>query len=395
MSTVKMAIVTIAYNRVDSLRRLLESLNKVDFEGDKIPLFISIDYSGNDNVYEFAYSFEWEHGQKYIIRHNTNLGLKKHVLTCGDLVEEFDALIVLEDDLVVSESMYSYAWRASEMYAADENIEAVSLYSKIWSETAYKPFLPMFSEYDTYFIQTAESLGQIWFKDKWKRFHEWYERNSTCSFDSPLIPRNVQEWDQKSWKKYHIKYCIEKNLYTVYPYQALTTCMGDVGEHTKSNTFVSQVPIIHGRKKEYTFAKFLDSNSVKYDAFLERVYYGDDEVCLDLYGWKKDFTKFKYVISSQILDYKIIDSYGLALRPHEENVLRGIPGNDFFKYDLSQNVANSRNQNRERLFEYYHFTDFRQATNQMTIKEIVKIIIFRLKKKYKKHLSRKEERNAF
>ncbi|MGM9929614.1 MAG: glycosyltransferase [Bacillus sp. (in: firmicutes)] len=389
MSKVNMAIVVVAYNRVDSLSRLLQSLEKVDFEGQTVPLIISIDYSGENKVYDLVDAYKWKFGEKRIIRHSTNLGLKRHVLSCGDLVDDYDALIVLEDDLVVSESMYSYAWRAVEMYQNDANIESISLYGKIWSETAYQPFTPALSVFDTYFIQTAESWGQVWFKDKWKRFRKWYEDNSSCSFDSPMIPRNVQEWDQKSWKKYHIKYCIEKNLYTVYPYKSLTTCMGDVGEHTKRNTFVSQVPILHGSKKEYVFAKFSDSNSIKYDAFLERVYYGDDEICLDLYGWKKDFTGFKYVISSQILDYKIVDSYGLALRPHEENILRRIPGTDFFKYDFSEKEPNSRKKNRERLFEYYHFTDFREATNHMFINEIVKIIIFRLKNKYRKAFGQK------
>ena len=144
------AIVTIAYNRPDSLTRLLNSLKKVDYEGHNVPLIISIDYSGDDSVYKVADAFRWDFGEKKVIKHTSNLGLKKHVLTCGDLVEDYDALIVLEDDLIVSKAMYSYAWRAVEKYKGDDNITAISLFTKGWSETAFKPFVAAPSCFDTY-----------------------------------------------------------------------------------------------------------------------------------------------------------------------------------------------------------------------------------------------------
>ena len=140
------AIVVVAYNRPDALLQLLHSLNKVDYEGHSVPLIISIDYSGKDDTYRAAEAFEWSYGDKKIIRHSENLGLKKHVLSCGDLVKDYDAVIILEDDLLVSPSMYSYAWRAVEKYKDDENIAAISLYTKGWSETAYKPFTPAYSK---------------------------------------------------------------------------------------------------------------------------------------------------------------------------------------------------------------------------------------------------------
>ena len=101
------AIVVVAYNRPDSLNRLLDSLTKVNYEGHNVPLIISIDYSGKDDVYLAAEAFEWKFGEKKIIRHPENLGLKKHVLSCGDLVKDYDAVIILEDDLLVSPGMYA------------------------------------------------------------------------------------------------------------------------------------------------------------------------------------------------------------------------------------------------------------------------------------------------
>ena len=306
---VNIAIVTIAYNRPDSLLRLLDSLKKVDYEANSVPLIISIDYSGDDRVYKVAEAFNWEFGEKKIIQHTSNLGLKKHVLTCGDLVKDYDALIVLEDDLIVSPAMYSYTWRAVEKYKDDDNIAAISLYAKEWSESAWKPFVPAVTCYDTYFVQTAESWGQVWMRKDWVRFREWYKNNSEPFSESVGVPQDVCDWDSKSWKKYHIKYCVDNNKYTVYPYRSLTTCMGEEGEHVKANNNRFQVPMIENVQKQFVFADFENDDSVKYDTYLERVFNKQMDTCIDLYGQKKDYGSFRYVITPKNLNYKVVETY--------------------------------------------------------------------------------------
>ena len=390
MNTNRIAIVVVAYNRVDSFTRLLESLQKVDFEGQQVPLIISIDHSGENKVFEAADQFAWNFGEKRIIRHETNLGLKKHILSCGDLLEDYDAIIVLEDDLMVSPAMYSYAWRAVERYQNDDRIAAISLYAKQWSEPAGMPFTPAHSNSDVYFIQTAESWGQIWMRNQWNDFKEWYATNNEPFCKDDRIPVEICRWDEKSWKKYHIKYCVEKNKYTVYPYEGLTTCMGAMGEHTKRNTFIAQVPILERKRNSYTFSDFNDEAAVKYDAFLERIPEGENDVCMDLYGKKRNYDGFRYVISSKILDYCVVDSFDLALRPHEENILHAIKGSFFYKYDLQSPEKNRRRRDGEKVFEYYHYLTFSAATDQMLLKTLLKAIFRRLKKKIKKLFRRKE-----
>lgn len=387
------AIVTIAYNRPDSLLRLLNSLKKVDFEGHNVPLYISIDYSGDDSVYKLARSFSWEFGEKKVIQHTSNLGLKKHVLTCGDLVNDYDALIVLEDDLIVSKAMYSYTYRAVEKYKDDDNIAAISLFTKGWSETAFKPFVAAPSCFDTYFIQTAESLGQVWIKDKWIKFKQWYESHSASFGRSERIPLNVRQWDEKSWKKYHIWYCIDENKFTVYPYIALTTCSGDEGEHVinsevYNNIGLIQVPLQKDINIDYRFADFNDNKSVKYDAFLER-FISESDTCMDLYGQKTDYTPYSFVITPKILNYKIIETYGLLMRPHEENIYRCEKGRYFYKYDLSINQKNKVEIHSEMAMRYYNYIDYEGVTNQMMVSDIVKQLLRVLKRRIKKLFRRK------
>ncbi len=385
---VNIAIVTIAYNRPDSLSRLLDSLNRVDYEGHDVPLIISIDYSGDDSVYKLANSFEWEFGEKRVIQHTSNLGLKKHVLTCGDLVENYDAVIVLEDDLIVSPAMYSYTVRAVQKYKDDDNIAAIALYSKGFSETAWQPFVPAVSCYDTYFVQTAESWGQVWMRDSWKKFRAWYENNSAPFSYACGVPKDVCEWDSKSWKKYHIRYCVDNNKYTVYPYWSLTTCMGEEGEHVKKTNNRFQVPFVETKCTEYRFADFYDDKSVKYDAYLERVCNTFSDTCMDLYGQKTDFGSYKYLITPKAMNYKVVESYGLSLRPHEENILLKSRGNYFVKYDLSVPSKSVPVFKSEAQMNYYNYIDFEYATNKMRIKDLFsntwRIVFYRIKKLFRR-----------
>ena len=60
----KIAIVTVGYNRVDSLSRLLASLNNANYSNDEVTLVISVDKSNTNIVEEFADSFLWKYGKK-------------------------------------------------------------------------------------------------------------------------------------------------------------------------------------------------------------------------------------------------------------------------------------------------------------------------------------------
>ena len=109
--SIKPAIVVVTYNRPESLKRLLSSLINADYQEQNIPLIISIDYQNSnehDKVVEIAKSFVWAKGPKLIVNHTENLGLRNHVLKCGDLVYDYGSIIMLEDDIFVSQQFYNY-----------------------------------------------------------------------------------------------------------------------------------------------------------------------------------------------------------------------------------------------------------------------------------------------
>ena len=124
MDKLKPAIVVVAFNRPHSLRRLLRSVRQADFSGySDVPLVISIDKGDNQEVLEVAASYVWEHGPKEVIAHDRRLGLRNHIVACGDLSLAYEAVIILEDDLFVSPAFYDFSVQALQYYRGRGELE--------------------------------------------------------------------------------------------------------------------------------------------------------------------------------------------------------------------------------------------------------------------------------
>ena len=361
----KLAIVAIGYNRVESLKRLLQSLSVAYYDCDKVDLFISVDNSGTDVVLKYAESFCWGYGNKIIKSYPKRLGLRQHVLTCGDLVYGYDGLAVFEDDIYVAPSFYSYMKQAISMYANDCNIAGISLYSHLWSEQHQRPFSPEKKEYDNYFLQYAQSWGQIWMPKQWKEFKDWYKKNSGDIVQDSRTPQHITKWPETSWLKYHIKFCIENNKYFVYPYYSFTTNFVEIGQHCKTSN---------------------NPSGVYYDAFFERKQLGKElsilegDLTVDLYN-SKEKDNSRYLLSSARLDYKVLHSYGLKLRPHEMNIIKGIDGEDIFLYDTSEKASNKFKSDWDFARWYY---DSRVFDYKYLLRILVKILNLKIRNRIKR-----------
>ena len=194
-------IVVVAYNRTNTLQRLLSSLSKAYFPFST-RLIISIDGGGPVNVIQTAKNFFWEHGQKEILEYSENLGLRKHILSCGAISKKYDGIILLEDDLYVSPWFYTYALSAARFYRGCKDISGIALYSPRYNETAFLPFYPLNDGSDTFFMQLACSWGQIWLSEQWSEFENWYNKNRNEELiRNETLPINIKLWPETSWKK--------------------------------------------------------------------------------------------------------------------------------------------------------------------------------------------------
>ena len=233
-STKKPAIVIIAYNRIDSVRRLMSSLNEAYYPVDDICLIVCIDYSDSTSrIISTIQDIGWNHGSLIFRNCPKHMGLKDHIISCGDLTDIYDSIIMLEDDLYVSPGFYVYSLQMLDRYGNDERIMNYSLYCHAWNGYAELPFIPQRNEYDVFIAQIGAAWGQCWTRNQWKQFKVWYDKNKcTESFDND-IPKEINNWGDQSWCKYLYNYLVESGKYIIFPYISLTTNFQDVGVHYK------------------------------------------------------------------------------------------------------------------------------------------------------------------
>lgn len=336
-SELSIPIVVVAYNRPRSLSRILQSLDNALYPYP-VELIISIDKSDVPEVLDLATKFIWRHGKKRIIAHSVNLGLRKHVLACGSLSSDHDAIILLEDDLFVSPGFYTYTVQAIGFYSDDPKISGISLYAHAYNETAHKTFIPLSDNSDVFFMQLPSSWGQCWTKSQWSDFLTWYDVNKESDITiQEGIPDNVAYWPETSWKKYFVKFLIDTDRYFVYPRFSLTTNCGDPGTHFNNKLNFQQVPLLTVLR-DFKFSPLSDSMAV-YDANCELLpaklnllvpCLGKFSYTVDLYGCKSKYQiRTKYVLTTRKCT-EFIQAFSREIKPHEANVISGIEGNEIF-----------------------------------------------------------------
>lgn len=335
-------ICCITYNRKGSLERLLTSLDSAYYD-EPVTLIISIDKSDSDEIERFSDSFKWKHGEKRVLKHEVNLGLRKHILSCGELLNEFEALIVLEDDISISPSFYYYAKQCVEKYKDDNQCAGISLYNFPLNYHNHLPFVAIHSNSDVYKMYCAQSWGQVWMKQQWFDFIKWYKEHDEEFSEQPHLPRSICNWPKSSWLKYHTKYCIEQEKYFIYPYISLSTNNGDAGTHAVARNTAYQVPLLLDIKESFVL-----NPSVVYDVFFENkdiaVYLGleRNEVCVDLYGEKNNRENRRYWLTlKKVKKYKIVKSFGLDFKPWDTNILMNNSGRQVFLYDTLEPATNN------------------------------------------------------
>ncbi|SDS73069.1 Glycosyl transferase family 2 [Maribacter dokdonensis] len=353
----KPAIVVVAFNREHSLKRLLLSISNATYTTKDIPLIISIDHANdNQQVKVLADNFNWPYGIKKVIYQKKNLGLRKHILQCGAHAVTYDSVIILEDDLFVSPNFYEFTSAALEFSADKSYISGISLYSHQFNVHSRSNFSPLIDGYDNWYFQFASSWGQAWTKNQWLLFMTWYNKQESLTPNASL-PANVTRWSDKSWLKYFIAYLVESDTYFLYPRTSYSTNFSDMGTHIGKDTTTFQVPLDFGNNIQYRFSNLQESNSI-YDVFYENkklhnyLNVPKKQLCIDLYGKKEIQKSSRYIITDNILNYKIIKTFGRSLKPHDANIIHEIPGEDIFLYDCQKAQINPYKFNTYRKIMY-------------------------------------------
>lgn len=337
ISKESVAIVVVGYNRLNSIKRLLTSLSEAKYPSQDIPLVISIDASGDQPLYDFVENYEWSWGPKYVNIQKERLGLKNHIIQCGDLTKYFKGIILLEDDIFVSPFFYHYAISAISAYGNDDRISQISLYRNETNGFVGLPIKFLENGSDAFLYKGVSSWGECWTEKMWTSFKNWYEHCTEEDILDSEIPPACKKWT-RAWSKYFNAYNALTGRYVVYPYVSLTTNFSDAGEHGGTNNTFVQVNLQYGRR-EYQFVPF--EKMVRYDAFcnneqmIEWLNIAPEDIDLDVYGFRGEDQSKRYLLTAKQFPYKIIKEFALHFRPLELNIKYKLEGHGLFLYDTT------------------------------------------------------------
>jgi hypothetical protein len=363
---IRPAIIVVAFNRPHSLERLLSSIDKSTYPNGEVPLCICIDYQDSDAnraVVQIAEDFVWNFGPKEVIHQTENLGLKAHVLKCGDLTKRFGSIIMLEDDLYVSPAYYSYTVQAFEYYQNDEFVNGISLYNHRMNFSSKRTFIPLADGTDVYFLQIASSWGQAWTAKHWSKFRTWIETNPIVTQDVD-IPDYVINWPDKSWLKHYIHYLSETQSFFVYPRISLSTNFGDKGQNNgKANTYF-QSPLLESGDMSFRFTPVSEALPL-YDAYFDLLpaVLGRLSPELKEYPFSNNLSglkplskvKEKFVLIANRIEGAAV-SFGMDLKPIESNVVHRIRGEEISLVEtvkVKSYTFKNKPEQRKRKFQYY------------------------------------------
>lgn len=334
------AIVVSAYNRPLALRRLLTSLARADYPTAHIPLVVTIDSGpdvANPHVVALARDFAWPHGPKEVIHQPQHLGLVQHFFWCGALTEKYGAMILLEDDLVVSSVFYHYAASALNYFNAAPHIGGVSLFALWYNGYTHHPFVPLADDAAVFFLQIPYTLGQAWTAAQWARLAQWRADNAARLHPGPADALHAlwYGFDAGDYFPTMTKYLVDTGQFYVYPRTSHCTGFGDVGTHFAQATSYFQVPL-QREQTQYQFKALTDSDCV-YDSFFEILPDRLKRLAPDLRGY--DFAvdlhatkEARHLTAPYVLTTRPMRraerTFGLQRWPMEANIIDNMPGTE-------------------------------------------------------------------
>ncbi|RLD74777.1 MAG: sugar transferase [Bacteroidetes bacterium] len=249
-------VAVFAYNRLDHLKQTIESLQENKLSG-LCALYIFSDGAKNTSEKDViaklrSYMAEIKGFKRVrIIERDVNLGLAKSIIAgVSQLIDKYGRVIVLEDDLVVSNDFLEYMNDALDYYKDDKNIFSISGYAGAID-------IPENYEKPVFLFQRINSWGWASWKDRWDTV-DWQMsyfpsfiknkqlRKSFNRIGPDLAVMLLKQYQKKinSWAIRFNYACFTQNKYNVYPVGAKVVNKGADGSGTnirKTSRYVSKL----------------------------------------------------------------------------------------------------------------------------------------------------------
>jgi hypothetical protein len=215
---------------------LLESLDRLEMDGDRAMLEIWIDREKHTDVVDcetlkVAAFFKWSRGVRRVHVH------EKHVGIYGQWIDTWrprnnsrELALVLEDDMTVSPYVYRWIKAAHRKYGARPDIAGYTLQSEEVSKATGTGKSHKLTGPEGHAAFLFKRIGTWGFAPKpqsWIAFQDWYHSASLDDTFHPYVPSApiITQWyqDQEKqgrqdhmWSMWHVYHTEKNNLFTVY-----------------------------------------------------------------------------------------------------------------------------------------------------------------------------------
>lgn len=238
-------IMVLTYNRLEGLKRLLESLVQADYTGlppHHLRLCVDRPEGGDPDAAILAAmaDFTWSHGTFEVGVQRQHQGLAKQWLTCwegaslerqgggGGSLDDSAATVgmVLEDDMVVSPHWARWIQGAAAAYEDSDVIRSFTLQRpqlRASDGGSIAENIPAGATVVGYRLLGSWGFGV--FRDTWRDFVQW-QRSAAAAGQDPSVPGLVlTDWwrtfkqqgkDKSMWTMWFAKFAQDKNLFTLY-----------------------------------------------------------------------------------------------------------------------------------------------------------------------------------
>lgn len=246
------AVVLFVYNRLDHTQKTVEALTK-NAGADSVNLIVfsdgakeSTDQSKVSKVREYIKNTK---AFKSITLHESpeNRGLAASIISgVSKVLESYESVIVLEDDIVTSPSFLTYMQYSLETYKNKPRVFSISGYS--YPKNLYK--IPKHYVWDTYFITRSSPWGWATWKDRWEKV-DWQAKEYPLLQNNPVLQRAFEQGGtdlfrmlkrQQAGKvnSWYIRFCLHHFVHgglSLIPVDSLTNNIGHDGSgtHTGKN----------------------------------------------------------------------------------------------------------------------------------------------------------------
>ena len=218
-------VVVLTMNRSQSLKLLLESLERSFYFGQRLNLEIHIDRNDSGCVHsdtlKVAETFSFSHGTKVVSVSPTAKGLAEAWYGAWIPRSEEDRGIILEDDIILSPHWFWWLCNVWYKYGKLKELSGVTLQRQLLIPTMPGKDQEIISGQKPFMYPLVGSIGFSPNPTVWSEFIRWRTQHMG-NFDVSTPGLVTSEWwkskeDEKHmWTQHFIYFCIQRGLYTLY-----------------------------------------------------------------------------------------------------------------------------------------------------------------------------------